>query len=328
MPDINDPNMDPRIKEYLQRLQAGSQDTSADQTAIDAHNAQVSNSLIASLGRAGAQMGSIGGKTADTSAMDTMAEQMNRAQRDISQRQADTAKERQAGNMKVYEYLANKAQSEAAAKQKSASDLAAENRKFAREKELIGLKGEQERTMAELKTPEQERKFNALPKEQQRQVTDLGAKNASKQSIANQMRSGLSEFQAAKTPDDRVRLGRQMLKILNSSEGADAVGAEEAKRLGDALEYKMFNMLEPGPAFGRDLQGFEQQVASTIRSVEKGIDANNQVISDIYSGKPSGSRAPVETVLDKDTSGQAIAGPRPTPSQLPEFDPKSFLKGP
>lgn len=109
---------------------------------------------------------------------------------------------------------------------------------------------------------------------------DLAKKNANKISILNQIGSYKDQFDSAKSTDDKVRVGRQMLKVLNSTEGADAIGAEEAKRLGNALEFQIANFLEPGPMFGRDLEGFSRQVDATLKSIEDSIERNQQIIYD------------------------------------------------
>lgn len=122
-----------------------------------------------------------------------------------------------------------------------------------------------------------------MPLDVKNEVAALSHKNAAKISISNQIGSYLAEFKKAKSDDDKVRIGGLMLKALNSPEGADAIGVEEAKRLGDALEYNLFDVkaalgVKPGKLIGRDLAGFEKQVQSTYDAVSGGVKANRDEV--------------------------------------------------
>lgn len=149
----------------------------------------------------------------------------------------------------------------------------------------------------------------------QTEINAIVAKNASKKSIANQLEADFKEFQNAKTETDKIRIGQQMIKTLNSKEGADAVGTEEANRLAGALEYQKFNVFGAGPMFGRDLPGFEEQVVSTINGIRGGIDLNNSSITDLSKGY-KGPTVQAQTRLEapkkegKGGSGTALAGPK------------------
>lgn len=122
-------------------------------------------------------------------------------------------------------------------------------------------------------------KAKDLPLDVKSEVAGISGKNAGKISVANQIDGYLKEFKAAKTEDDKVRIGRQMLKVINSSEGADAIAVEEAKRLGDALEYNIADVgaglgMKTGKFHGRDLDGFEAQAQSTLDAIRRGVTAN------------------------------------------------------
>lgn len=163
-----------------------------------------------------------------------------------------------------------------------------------------------------------------LPLDVKEQVTALSTKTGNKISIANQLDSYLHEFQTAKTSDDKVRIGRQMLKVLNSPEGADAVGVDEAKRLGDALEYHVANFgslvgATPGKFVGRDLGGFEKQVQSTIGAVRGSIDSNRKETDRLLGRIPASAPAaapPAPVAVDRKTMAQqAINDPEATPEE-------------
>ncbi len=119
-----------------------------------------------------------------------------------------------------------------------------------------------------------------LPIDQKRVVTDLSAKNASKLSIKNQIDAVMGGWDEL-SDDQKVATGRSLLKTLNSTEGADAIGAEEAKRLGGKLEFAMGN-LSPWNSnpiqFGRDLNGFAEQARNQSASIGKAIESNQSII--------------------------------------------------
>lgn len=124
-------------------------------------------------------------------------------------------------------------------------------------------------------------------------VTTLATKNANKLSIASQIKANMSDWDSL--PDDqKLARGRQMLKVLNSSEGADAVGTDEAKRLGSKLEFAFGNFTNGNPTqFGRDLEGFKEQALGTMKALQKSIDDNEGQISKITGSQSKiGKQAP------------------------------------
>lgn len=70
------------------------------------------------------------------------------------------------------------------------------------------------------------------------------------------------------TDDQKLASGRQLLKVLNSPLGADAIGAEEANRLGAKLEFAFGNFTNSNTTqFGRDLRGFFEQAKNTAQMI-------------------------------------------------------------
>ena len=127
----------------------------------------------------------------------------------------------------------------------------------------------------------------ALPLDQKKFVDTLATKNANKTSIKNQLDAFLQSFDGL-SDDQKVVQSRQLLKTLNSPEGADAIGAEEAKRLGNLIEFKLFNLTEPGSVFGRDLEEFRNQVKNTSDMIGRGVESNRSEI-DRAMGRQSSS---------------------------------------
>jgi hypothetical protein len=143
--------------------------------------------------------------------------------------------------------------------------------------------------------------FERLPIENQEQIRDLAKKNANKETIANQIDAMLTEADKAKTEDAKLAIYRQMGKILNSTEGADAVGSEEAKRLLSKLEFAYGNVTNDNPTqWGRDLQGFREQAKATSQAVRSAAQANKNKIDELYNRAPSTSKVNEVTRMTKD----------------------------
>lgn len=153
--------------------------------------------------------------------------------------------------------------------------------------------------------------FKKLPQENQIQVKELATTMGKQSSINNLLASMLDEFRNAESDDQKVAVGGRMLKVINSPLGADAIGAEEANRLGSFLEKKFFNFRQPGSVFGRDLDEFETQVAGQVESLNQAISLNQSMI-DKLSGREGGASVASQTPKGgpkEDTSGKAFAGP-------------------
>lgn len=124
--------------------------------------------------------------------------------------------------------------------------------------------------------------LNQLPEEERDAVKELAKKSANKITIANQIEAVMGGWDNL-SDDQKVAQGRQMLKVLNSTEGADAVGAEEAKRLGSKLEFAMGNIFNSNPIqFGRDLPGFKEQAVDTAKNIKRAARANQLEINKRY----------------------------------------------
>jgi hypothetical protein len=122
----------------------------------------------------------------------------------------------------------------------------------------------------------------------EKMVETLSTQNAKKISIANQIEQAFNTLSDPKTDEKtKVTIGKQVLKTLNSTEGADAVGVEESKRLGALLEYNFFNpkaaISGEGALVGRDLEGFKNQVGESMKNVRGAVSANEKIIREIES---------------------------------------------
>jgi hypothetical protein len=165
-----------------------------------------------------------------------------------------------------------------------------------------------------------EKQLKKLPVDNQLLVDKLGKDSASKVAIANEIAQTVALFDDPKVSDDqKIKSGQALLKVLNSTQGSDAVGVEEARRLGSLLEFQVFNFTQPGPVFGRDLKEFRNQAANTVNRLSGAVDANKISIQKAMSGEavsiPRIEMAPsepsiVSKMLPSGLSGKdAVAAP-------------------
>lgn len=131
---------------------------------------------------------------------------------------------------------------------------------------------------AKLEAMQKKSKDDSLSPDVKKTVETLATKNANKTSIANQIDAVMGGWDNL-SDDQKVTQGRMLLKTLNSPEGADAIGVEEANRLGSKLEFAMGNFTNSNPTqFGRDLPGFKEQATNAAKFIRTGVDSNQKEI--------------------------------------------------
>ncbi|MES3012636.1 MAG: hypothetical protein V4750_02765 [Pseudomonadota bacterium] len=140
--------------------------------------------------------------------------------------------------------------------------------------------------------------FKKLPPDKQITVRSLATDNAKRVSVANMMREELANFRNAKTEAEKVKAGEGMLKLLNSPTNPDAVGSEEAERIGGFLKFKKGNLLEAGSFIGRDLDLFDAQVEDKLGAMDRSM-AENQKIVDQLMGRAAPVQQPEAPLTDK-----------------------------
>lgn len=115
---------------------------------------------------------------------------------------------------------------------------------------------------------------------------DLTTKNVTLFNVKNAMDEAYTVLNDPNVSEDqKIKTGQGLFKLLNSAEGSDAVGAEEAKRLGSYLEYNIGNFTQPGAMFGRDLKGFTEQVGNYSKLLGGRIQRNEQTAQGLKAGK-------------------------------------------
>lgn len=129
--------------------------------------------------------------------------------------------------------------------------------------------------------------FKNLPEDDKETIKKLAKSNADKTSISNSIDAVLNNWDQW-DEKEQLQQGRQLIKVLNSTQGQDAVGSEEAKRLAGKLEFAMGNLTNDNPIqFGRDLKGFKQDAMNTSKSIRDSIGSNKQVIDKAYGRIPA-----------------------------------------
>lgn len=120
-------------------------------------------------------------------------------------------------------------------------------------------------------------------------------KMSGKQSILNTLKSTLEEYNQALNRGDEeaaYTIGARALKTINSPEGADAIGVDEAKRLGSQLNMFRTPFQIPGDyGIGRKLPEFGKSLEDNINVLQKSIDESVSQIknpSKVLGGKQGG----------------------------------------
>lgn len=124
-----------------------------------------------------------------------------------------------------------------------------------------------------------------LPIDQKKIVDTLSTKVGNVSSIKNELDTFV-EMWPKLSEAERLKQGDLLLKTLNSPQGADAIGVEEANRLGNKLRFAFGNLTNDNPAqFGRDLEGFYDDVKNTSTRLGGTLQKNQEQI-DGYLGRP------------------------------------------
>lgn len=147
--------------------------------------------------------------------------------------------------------------------------------------------------------PEKAPKDEKLPLETQEGVKETASEFTKLKNSYNNLNSGAEVFnklvEKAKNGTnqdvkDAVSYGRLLLKEINtiSTGKSDAVGAEEAKRLGAELEYHLGNFTSPGAVVGFDLPGFQRKLGSVLEKTHGAVQQLDKDITEYYNnaGQP------------------------------------------
>lgn len=118
----------------------------------------------------------------------------------------------------------------------------------------------------------------SLPLDAKKTVETLSVKNANKISIKNQIDAVIAKWPTL-TDSQRLQQGNELIKTLNSKENSDAVGVEEVNRLAAKLQFAKGNLFNDKPMqFGRDLEGFFDDVQVTASTIGTAVESNQKVI--------------------------------------------------
>lgn len=218
-----------------------------------------------------------------------------------------------------------------------------EDRRLLERREDQGFKEKQDKTDFEqakyLKGMEKGKEVNTPEKMEAEARAASGKKlytdAAEMEKVASLIESKLSQYKTALKNNDKsqaITIGRELIKPLNSPLGADAVGAEEVKRLGAMLEYQMLNLTGPGKFHGRDLEGFQTQAENASEAMRESISKNKAAAREMFSGnEPKSLAQPSQSNSKKQVDSgllgvqKAVAAPgkpdfnKMTDAQLKEY---------
>lgn len=148
--------------------------------------------------------------------------------------------------------------------------------------------------------------FDMLPVENQEQIKDLAKKTSSKESIANQLQATFETLQNKDVPyEQKLMAAKNLGKVLNSTEGADAVGEGEAKRMMAFLNYLPTD--RPGFDLGPQIDKFTEQVGIKLGDIRQAAAMNKQGIDKLYGRQPS-ELAPRQYAKSADGKDQKKSG--------------------
>lgn len=164
------------------------------------------------------------------------------------------------------------------------------------------------RAEAGKKTNPAKLEFDNLPPENQEQIKELAKKSANKTSIKGQIDAALAALEDPGVSDEqKTIMGRNLAKVLNSTEGQDAVGNQEASRMVGLLDR--FNLHRPGTPFGVQLGEFTKQVKNSSAVLGDAISRNKAQMETLYGRTPKVVTAQTDLVRDKvpDSSNEGVA---------------------
>jgi len=184
-----------------------------------------------------------------------------------------------------------------------------------KEQESLLKKAQYRKTMAEANKAEKEAKgllgggdvpFKSLPKDKQVAIEKLAGSKASTEAIKNQMDVLITQMQDPNLDQgQKLQAAQNAAKLINSPLGADAVGAEEAKRVLSYLDPNPQPFGPKGMKIGPDIEGFTK--AMTLNSQRLGT-ANEMLQNQIdtaYGRKPQAGL--ISAAAPKAGTGKALS---------------------
>lgn len=161
------------------------------------------------------------------------------------------------------------------------------------------------RKKAEADAAKAARNGDHLPLGMKERVLKLSNIQAQRSSSLNKIKTALKTLKGLKDPKAKYDYAKTLLKMVNSLEGQDAVGAEEAKRFGANLDnFRAEDILMGANPFGKNFDAFEDMVQNQINAMEANYKADQAEIDSINRQYPS----------PKGVANPDLANPSPTPT--------------
>jgi len=182
-----------------------------------------------------------------------------------------------------------------------------------------GLLNNYRKEIADQKQSTGDYEFKKLPKDAQITIESL-TEDASKQTaMGNQVNELIDQMKDPKmSNEDKVASANEQVKLLNSTLGSDAVGAEEVKRIAKFLDYL------PSPTVGKyttgpDIEGYTRQLENLKKRTDGSIALLKSQVDEAYGRKKTNTPEkfnPVNKGLIQQSTGQTVK----------VFDPKGNVR--
>lgn len=147
---------------------------------------------------------------------------------------------------------------------------------------LLGAKTKTE--LAPPAPPTEAERFKELPEENKIQIKKHAEKIANVNAVKDGIDSILPLLTDPKVPkEQKIVAGQNLAKLLNSPEGADAVGEGETKRIMPFLDY--YPNTTKGLMLGPDIDAFVKQLQNTRNFLDERSSKSRQAIDSLQGRK-------------------------------------------
>lgn len=144
-----------------------------------------------------------------------------------------------------------------------------------------------------------------LPMGMKERVLTISQKQANRTSMINKMKASLAELKRLKDPKSKFDYAKSTLKMVNSPENPDAVGSEEADRIGANLDnFRWQDALVGSNPFGKNFSAFENLIQSQINAMEGNYKSDQRELDSISKQYPA----------PRGVFNPGMANPSPEPS--------------
>jgi hypothetical protein len=198
------------------------------------------------------------------------------------------------------------------------ADIDRSKEEMAIKRESLALQRDQ------LKTLKNQTAFKMMPEDQKIMVEKFAGEKAKLFPIVNQFDQYISQLENPNLSEsEKIQIGLQSMKLMNSPTNPDAVGAEEVKRIGSYLNPAPQPFGPKGWAVGVDLAGFTEAVKNTRNRSAGTLEAVTNQIETLMGRLPPTPARPVgpqeKAVQRQAPQGGGLLQNRANAAAMPDF---------